>query len=58
MQLDNGPVRGSIQRVLRLAKEAPAPQRTIWSHYGALHAAQRQITGAEEGGPDPRAYAQ
>ena len=58
MQLDNGPVRGSIQRVLRLAKEAPAPQRNIWSHYGALDAAQRQITGAAERAADARAYAQ
>ena len=31
MQLDNDPVWDSIQRALRLATEAPAPERTKWS---------------------------
>ena len=35
MQLDDDPVRDSVQRVLRLATEAPASQRTTRSLYGA-----------------------
>ena len=58
MQLDNVPVRDSIQRIPRPATEGLAPKWNIWRLYGALDAAQRQMTGAAEGGPDPRAYAQ
>ena len=58
MQLDNDPVRDSVQRVLRLAAEAPAPQRNTWCLYGALDAAQRRIAWAADGDLEPRAYAQ
>ena len=44
MQLDDDPVRDSIQRILRLATEAPAPQRTTLSLYAVLDAAQSEIT--------------
>ena len=58
MQLEDNPVRDSIQRVLRLATEARAPQETTWSMYGPLYAAQRQITWTSDENPDPQAYAE
>ena len=56
MQLDHDLVRGSIQRVLRSATEAPAPQSTTESVYGALNEVQRKITGRRDVNPDPQAY--
>ena len=58
MDLDDDPVRNSIQCVLQSATGAPAPQRPTWSLYGALDAGQRQKTAAADRSPDPRAYAQ
>ena len=58
MQLDDNRVRDSIQHVLRLATDTPAPQRTTWSLYGALNGAQREITRTTDENPDPRGYAQ
>ena len=58
MQFDDDLMQDSIQRVLRLATEAPAAQQTTWSLYGALDAAQRQKTRTTDENPDPRAYAQ
>ena len=58
MGLDEDPLRDSMPRVLQSATDAPAPEQSTWSLYGALDTARRQITAAADGSRDPRADAQ